>query len=357
MINDKFEELCNEMPEYVFRFFAAKNDKYQPQTRIAYATDIRLFLQWLISSCPEKVTSTDIKDITLNELNKIDGDDIDDFMLYIEEYKAFNEQKSAAGIIKNSSRGKRRKLATLRVFFKFLLKKKWIEHNPTELTESPKIREDKAIQVLSEEQQKTMLMSAAKGSFKGKKGQTHRGIQKERTMRKKTSMRDVAILSFFLSTGVRVSELINIDIGDIDFNEQSAIVIRKGGSHDIVYFKEDTKEALLNYINLERNELLKKESDEEDDSEWPEGPLFVARGKKRMSVRRIQQLVKEYASFALPANQSASPHVLRKTFGTQVYRKFRDLTLAQNALGHKNSSTTSEYYVKFDKERLKELRQ
>lgn len=356
-MTDYFEQtrqLLAELPPLVGDFFYTKQDNYQIRTRLGYAQDLRIFFNWMLDTCDDMPET--IREIDKEHINRIDNDDIYAFLDYLNYYQSHNPVHADGDIKKNTAVGKARKLAALRSFFKFLRIRKLIDHNPCDLVETPKIHKAKAILTLSDEQQQIMLDNAIDAKGKPlKKGI----VDEERTksLREHTKYRDFAILTTFLGTGLRVSELVNIELDDIDFREQRIFVIRKGGSKDFVYFNSAVFNAILDYMDYERDRLLhiKRDKDKEDDSP-SSGPLFIARGGKRITVRRIQQIVKEYAVFAVPSSQKVSPHTLRKTFGTALYEKYKDLALAQHALGHENAQTTSEHYVNYNKDNLKILR-
>jgi len=378
-----FQNLIDSLPSFVTSFFIKKNDSYQIRTKLAYARDIRNFLLWVLEST-DYSDALNVKGITTAEMNKITDEDIDMYLLYLSQYKDVSRGGRSQSVNRedmllrsNGALSKRRKLSSIHNLFKFLLKTGKIDSDPMVLTEKPKVRADKTIFTLSDSQKEMLINAAYEGKCPslaktdevGKVMlQTERGRKLQETKRKETRYRDSAILSLFLSTGIRVAELCAIDMRDIDFTEQSVFVTRKGGANDLVYFNNETLELLIRYITEERNLLLGLSFDEESEADVfdarenalafinDDSPLFIARGRKRITIRRIQQIVKEYSEFIGATNIKISPHTLRKTFGTEVYRKFRDLTLAQNALGHKNSSTTSKYYVEFDKDRLKVLR-
>lgn len=347
-----FDSLVSRLPSFVNGFFIKQNDRYQIRTKIGYARDFLIFFNWMIDSGAS--TAPDPRQVSLEDMKRLTDDDIDIYLVYLDHY-LHSDRSGNTRALENGEYAKRRKLASLRMLFRHLRKKKLIDADPTDLTETPKVRSDKAIIQLSREQSEAMLSAAFNGRSAPKRGQSDRGKKQQDERREGTRLRDTAILSLFLGTGIRVSELVGINLYDVDFDEQSIIVFRKGGSRDLVYFPDDVKESLLEYTLYERSALLGE--DENEDEPPADGPLFVARGKKRITVRRVQQLVKEYASLALPTNMKVSPHTLRKTFGTRVYREYRDLSLTQNALGHASSSTTSKHYVEFDKERLKVLRE
>ncbi len=360
---ERFEKLKDELPDYIQSFFISKNDSYQIKTQIGYAMDLKNFLKWFLDVCAEKTNATELKGITCKDLERLTYDDIDAYMAYLSQYRTKNK-KNQTIIVSNDAHGKARKLAAIRTLFKYLLKRGYIAQNPIELVETPKIRKDKAITTLSKEQQDIVLNKAycAEGRPIRKKGQTARGIKKSASMRQKTRLRDYAILSTLLSSGIRVSELCGIDMFDINFDEQYFIIVRKGGSTDKVYFGKEAHDAIIDYIEFERYAIAGHEKDEPEFAKFDNsnGPLFITGHKgdelKRITPRRIQQIVKEYAAFVAPENEKITPHTLRKTFGTALFRDYKNLMLVQHALGHADSSTTSKYYVGFDNDELKVIK-
>ena len=192
---ERFDLLLDELPDYVRSFFVSQNDKYQIKTKIAYALDIKTFLTWFLDTCADKTDAGSLKEITYKDLEKLSYDDIDLYLMYLSQYRTLNKKHEII-TVKNSAHGKARKLATLRVLFKYLLKRRYITFNPVELAETPKSHEDKGIVTLSAEQQKVFLNKAYHGEGRpiNKEGQSQRGAKKTIAMRQKTKYRDYAIL-------------------------------------------------------------------------------------------------------------------------------------------------------------------
>ncbi len=350
-VYEKYIHYLDLLPDSAVGFFMKNNDVYQLSTKLAYASDLQLFFEWMLSST-DYSSASNIKNITVQEIAKLDDRDIDAYMIYLDHYRSLSKGKIMER--ENQAASKSRKLSALREYFRYLLKTRTIPVNPTDLVNSPKLRRDKAITILSKEQKERMLDESYNGNFKSKPGQTERGRKKAQSMRDKTRLRDTSIIALFFATGLRVSELININLFDMDFNERSIMIIRKGGGKGLVYFNDEAGDLIQRYLLEERPALLGEDPDNPD-YKFKDGPLFIARGGNRITKRRVQQIVEEYSSFAVPANMKVGCHVLRKTFGTEVNNEY-DLTVAQQALGHADSSTTSRYYAKFDMEKLKDLR-
>ncbi len=220
-----------------------------------------------------------------------------------------------------------------------------IKNNPSALVDPPKLRE-KEILVLTEEHQEAIRENIESGQGK---------TQREQKFHEQTKFRDMAIISLFLGTGIRVSELVGINLNDLDMNGQQLLVFRKGGKRQILYFNSSVAGDLTDYMQLERPALLKKSGENPKEKE-EDGPLFLSLRGTRITTRRVEQLIKEYSRFVLPANMKVTPHTLRKTFGTDLYIKYRDLALVQNALGHASPNTTARYYAKFDEKLLQAMK-
>ena len=141
-------------------------------------------------------------------------------------------------------------------------------------------------------------------------------------------------MTLFLGTGIRISELVGLDVDDLDFNVNGFKITRKGGSQTILYFSDEVADALLAWLD----ERAKYE-------ELDEVPaLFVSLQKKRMSVRSVELLVKKYAQIVTPLKK-ITPHKLRSTYGTELYRETGDIYVVAEVLGHKDINTTKRHYA------------
>ena len=151
----------------------------------------------------------------------------------------------------------------------------------------------------------------------------------------KTRLRDVAIITLFLGTGIRISELVGLNTDDIDYKTNSFVVTRKGGNRAILYFNEEVKSALEDYV-VYRNTVLNPPSEEK--------AFFLSLQNKRISTRTVQELVKKYAKLASPLKK-ITPHKLRSTFGTHLYGETGDIYMVADCLGHKDINTTKRHYA------------
>ncbi|MBO5851301.1 MAG: tyrosine-type recombinase/integrase, partial [Clostridia bacterium] len=139
----------------------------------------------------------------------------------------------------------------------------------------------------------------------------------------------------FLGTGIRNSELVGLNVDDVNFDDFSFVVTRKGGNRTILYFNEEVYNALNKWI-IYRNSIK--------DLDKSEKALFLSLQNKRISVRTIQELVKKYAKVITPLKK-ITPHKLRSTFGTNLYHETNDIYLVADFLGHSDVNTTKKHYA------------
>ena len=151
----------------------------------------------------------------------------------------------------------------------------------------------------------------------------------------KTKVRDLALLTLLLGTGIRVSECVGLDISDVDFDNLAIQVRRKGGYEDVVYFGEEVEEALLSYLD-QRKHMIPMSGHED--------ALFLSLQNRRMAVRSVENLVKKYASL-VTTTKKITPHKLRSTYGTTLYQETGDIYLVADVLGHKDVNTTRKHYA------------
>lgn len=321
-------ELLREMPPSVMDFIYSLEDQYAALTRLAYIYDLRIFFDYLIAELPaftnktrEALTIDDIRQITLTDLERYPN--------YLTLYYAKDDPDR---IIENAEHGKMRKLCALRSYYNYLFQHKLIEGNLASLVPLPKLHK-KAIIRLEPNEVARMLDIAESGEGFGDR-------QKKYT--EHTRVRDVAILSLLLGTGIRVSECVGINRDDMNFDENAFLVTRKGGKQMILYFSEEVAGALQQYI-VERNKVTALEGHEQ--------ALFLSLQRRRITQRAIENLVKKYAAIAAPLKRNISPHKLRSTYGTELYRNTGDIYLVADVLGHADVNTTRKHYAAMSDDR------
>lgn len=320
----KLRAILETLPGFCRTFFRGIEEYTSTRTRVAYAYDIRLFFEFLHekNSICAKI---EIKDYPLSLLDQLTRMDIEEYLEYITLY-----QKDGKDIT-NDERGRARKLATLRTFYNYFFNNEMIEKNPAALVPLPKRHEKQIIRL--EPNEVAILLDQVEDGAKLTK--------KELEYHKKTKVRDVALLTLLLGTGIRVSECVGLDIMDIDFEVNGIKIRRKGGYEAVIYFGEEVETALLDYLE-ERKHTLSVEGHE--------NALFLSLQNKRMAVRSVENLVKKYAS-RVTSLKKITPHKLRSTYGTTLYQETGDIYLVADVLGHKDVNTTRKHYAALEDER------
>ncbi len=316
--------LLTELPPFCQEFFRGIQNETMVRTRYAYAFDLRIFFRFLVLQ-PEFSDKT-VSTLTLSDLDRVTTSTIEDFLSYIAYYTDEDNKEYI-----NGERAKARKLSTLRAFYKYFCRKEKLTTNAPSLVNQPAIH-DKAIIRLEPNEVANLLDTVQSGE-----GLT----EKQKQFHKRTQARDLAILTLFLGTGIRISELVGINIDDINFSENEFSIIRKGGNQDILVFGDEARTALLNYM-LEREQMNAAEGHEE--------ALFLSLQNKRLTVRSIEYIVKKYAAIVTPQKR-ISPHKLRSTYGTNLYRETGDIYLVADVLGHKDVNTTRKHYAAVSEDR------
>ena len=210
-----------------------------------------------------------------------------------------------------------RKLYSIRSFFKYLKKYNLIEKDPSQTIEASKTKSKREPIYLKQKNAARLLAAIKK----------HNGLNIKR---------DQAIVKLFLYSGLRLSELIGLNVDDINFEDFSIKFFGKGNKERFVPLHQDVILAIKEYFP-ERNKITPV-------NEEAEKALFLSRRGKRISPRSVQVLVKKYAKKAGLKNASQiTPHKLRHTFASMLYRETKDLRILQELLGHESISTTQIY--------------
>ncbi|MBR1742760.1 MAG: tyrosine-type recombinase/integrase [Lachnospiraceae bacterium] len=319
---NKLRELLNSFPRFSKDFFRGIEQTASASTRIGYAYDIRTFFRFLLYANPSLNQNMD--NITLETLNSLEPVDIEEYLEYLKLYTYDGKD------YKNDERGIHRKLASLRKFFLYYQKRELLTNNPTTVVDMPKLHDREIIRLNSGEVEELLdLVENAGNKLNGRK----------KTFYEQNKLRNIAIFTLFLGTGIRVSECVGLDIEDIDFRDNRIRIMRKGGKEEYVYFGEEVREALKNYIDISREHIKPLPGHEH--------ALFYSIQKRRISVQAVENLVTEYAS-QITSFKHITPHKLRSTYGTSLYRETNDIYLVADVLGHNDVNTTKKHYAALD---------
>ena len=318
----KLREIITTLPPFCKQFFKGVDNIYGSRTKIAYAYDLRIFFDFLHQNHPYGKTM-DILNYPLDILDKVKREDIEDYMEYLSLYS--KETDDFESDITNEERGKSRKLASLRSFYNYFFRNEMIQTNPASLVPMPKLHKKEIIRL--EPNEVAQLLDQVEAGTKL--------TEKQSAYHAKTKIRDLALLTLLLGTGIRVSECVGLNIYDVDFDNMGIRIRRKGGYEDIVYFGEEVEKALSDY--LDQREHILPVSGHED-------ALFLSMQNKRLTVRSVENLVKKYSSLVTNLKK-ITPHKLRSTYGTNLYQETGDIYLVADVLGHKDVNTTRKHYA------------
>lgn len=321
----KLRELLKQLPPYAVDYIYSKEVTTQTSTLISYCYDLLTFFRF-IKECNPFFANTEITKILLKDIEKLSSEDIVEYQRYLE----LNEDGEKH---ENGKKAIARKMAPLRGMFQYHYEHKYIENNPMLLVPLPKLNKDKNIVRMNSMEINSILNVIEYGS--------KQMSARQKTFFEKTKERDLAILTLMLGTGIRVSECAGLDINDIDLQGNSFTIVRKGGGQDILYFGSEVHDSLSAFINGSRARQIPEKDHEK--------ALFLSIQNKRISIDAVENLVKKYASIAVP-NKKITPHKLRSTYGTALYRETGDIRLVADVLGHENINTTIDYYAAIDDE-------
>lgn len=314
----KLNELLKILPPFCTEYFNSLEYSKQPRTKVAYAMDIKGFFEFLIKEYPQ-YKDYKICDFTERDIEILRGQDISDYLRYVKLYNKNGNEVS------NSERAAKRKLCSLRRLYAYYYRYEIINSNPTLKVDMPKIH-DKAITRLDVNEVAELLDNVESGN---------KLTDNQLKRHEKLKCRDLALLTLMLGTGIRVSECVGLDINDVDFDNDRIKVVRKGGSESFVYFGDEARSALLDYMEERKN--LNPEDGHEN-------ALFISSKNKRLCVRSVELLVKKYAS-TVTTVKHITPHKLRSTYGTNLYQESQDIYLVADVLGHKDVNTTRKHYA------------
>lgn len=329
--NDIFlqcEAIERELPRFLRGFYAYLRSNVLPNTRLAYLHDIKFFMQYLIDE-------TDITDaeetskIKLEDLQEVQAVDVNMFIDYCRRYKVETEKNIY--MYENTNKTLARKKSSISVLFKYLYRDGFVDKNITDGFDPIRVPRpgEKEIKALQDDEVMIMLDAVSSGQ-----GLT----DKERTYWEKTKLRDKAILILFLTYGLRLSELQQLNISSFNFNRGEFIVYRKRGKESLMPLNKSATAVIHDYIDNERPNDDKIPDEHKD-------ALFLSLQCKRMTERQIRELVKKYTSIALHTTRRAgySPHKLRATAATSLIGRGNSIFDVAALLDHEQVTTTQLY--------------
>ena len=291
-----------DVPVYVrdYLFYLKNVRNLSSRTVDAYYTDLRGFFRFLVSY-------KDLSDLPIDEINAsgltidiVENLTLSDIYIYL---NYTNDERQ------NNATTRSRKISTLKGFFKYLNKNAIVENNPTEYLEAPKLK--KRLPVYLNVQESVGLLENIDG---------------------KNQVRDFAIITIFLNCGLRLSELVGMNLNDI--SGSALRVIGKGNKERLIHLNQSCIDALVEYLKIRPNDLTDPDAKK---------AVFISRNGKRISRRMVEILVDKHIQKSGLDKRIYSPHKLRHTAATLMHQEGVDVRVLQEILGHANLGTTQIY--------------
>ena len=261
----KLRTMLKELPPFCTEYFRGIEPRTSTRTRIAYAYDLSVFFDFLKKENPV-FSKMDRMDFRLEHLDQLTVTDLEEYMEYL-KYR-FNENNKE---VINKERGIMRKISSLKSFYNYFFRVEKIKTNPAALVRLPKLH-DKEIIRLDIDEVAMLLDEVEQGESL---------TDRQKAYHDRTKVRDLALLTLLLGTGIRVSECVGLDIHDVDFKNGGIHIHRKGGKEVTVYFGAEVEDALNDYL-AERQRI--------DPEPGSENALFLSMQRKRMNVRSVEKI-------------------------------------------------------------------
>ncbi|MBU5306179.1 tyrosine-type recombinase/integrase [Clostridioides mangenotii] len=326
---DRCISVQNKLPNFMKDYFIYLKGSVAVTTRLAYLEDIHFFCEYLVET-NDLTDATDVADITLEDFNDIKARDLN---LFLGDYcgRYYKENGKNTILYENNNRALARKKSSISTLFKFLYRNEQIDSNITDglnPIKLPKPQPD-AIKRLEIDEVAKMLDAVDTGQ-----GLT----DKEKVYWEKTRLRDKAILALFVTYGLRLNELRELNISSFNFSRGEFMIYRKRGKEVLMPINNTCETVVKEYIENERpnSELL---------SEEYRDALFLSLQNKRITAKAIRSLVKKYTSISMDTSRDKgySPHKLRATAATSLIQNGFSIYDVQNLLDHDNVTTTQLY--------------
>lgn len=322
------QKIEEELPRFLRSYFSYLKGNVLPMTRLAYLHDVKFFFHYLINETDLTMASNS-KDIKSEELNKIIATDINLYIDYCRKY-VIDDGKQVT-VYENSNKTLARKKSSISVLFKQLYRDGLIENNITDGFNPIRVPKpgEREIKALQDDEVMIMLDAVTNGTNL---------TNHERTYWEKTKLRDKAILVLFVTYGLRLSELQQLNVSSFNFSRGEFKIYRKRGKESTMPLNKSVTMVIDDYIKNERTNVIEQNSAAED-------ALFLSLQGKRITERAIRDLVKKYTSIALNTSRKGgySPHKLRATAATSLIGRGNSIFDVQALLDHEQVTTTQLY--------------
>lgn len=338
---ERIRNLCASLPSFCVSYINTISTRKETsfRTGMQYAYEISTFIDYVAvrnGVSPALVTAR-----MLSSLLPLD---IDEYISHLASYetpedRAYNKER--ADMVNERGRhvsvpekhhhksvsARARSLSAVRGLYQYLMKNQLVSQDPAKLAQAP-VRMDKPVIALDPEEVHIMMENVENNELPGKSA----------AFSKASVLRDTALITLLLYTGIRASECAGLDIEDINWVNNSARVLRKGGNYELVYFNDMVASNIRVYIDNER-----VPSNDEPDA------LFVSRFGTRLSPQSINNVIKKYGSTA--TYKHITTHKMRSSYATQLYKQTGDAMMVKDALGHTTLGVVQKYIAAADENR------
>ena len=334
----KLAMFLSQLPDFVFDYIEVAYPGESVNTQIGYSIDIKIFFNFLRETKFTELESN--ADITIEHIEKLTIRDLNMFTLYLKEYET--ECISPSGKIykrihRNDAAGINRKLSGIRGLFSYLYKNDYISQNVTDKLDFKKMHHKMKRPLTTFD-----TVNLLKVIYEGEN--FFQGRDLAEYLNKK--QRDIALFTTYLGTGCRVSELVNLNINDVDFGTSSFKVTRKGGDEQEIFMPIQVENELCTY--MEQREKMENVKDEK--------ALFLNRLGTRLSAQGVEKTLKKYCSaVGITDPDKCKPHALRRTFACNMIADGVDIKMVAELMGHKNIEVTHKYYTQYAVQKRREV--
>lgn len=335
-VRERLRERLVELPDFAVDFLYLLENSKGIQTRFEYAKDMSLFLDFLLSS--RKCSKANTKEIVPSDLDQLQDRDFIDFFDYLTSYDKTYFSPAGKRIVQNFTNapvGKSRKLATLRKLFSHLFSKKLISKD---ITPTIEIKVPNKVKI-----NKRLTPDEVQGFFTTITDDVQIESTRQVKFHEKLKFRDYIISLLLAYTGIRVSELVQLDIDEIRLHNETFIVTRKGGDEQEIKMPERIIEDIKQFITFRKQFTDVNKKDQK--------ALFISLHKKRIDPKSIRVLLEKYR-LRSGIQIKITPHVFRRTFGTNHYNTYEDMYLTAQVLGHASAETTRKFYADPSEDRV-----
>ncbi|MCL7749454.1 tyrosine recombinase XerS [Halalkalibacter alkaliphilus] len=328
----KLNTLLDQLPWYVSEYINHKQRKLSAASLLNYAHDYKIFFNWLKN---EGLHTGEMKNIPLELLESLTSQQVEGFLGFL-QYQLNNKEITV-----------NRKLSALKSLFNYLQNiaetrelKPYLQRNVMAKIEFNEIKE--SMETIANKMEGKILMGDEYEKFRqfiaSDYGLLNKNNKKLYNFHLLNRERDTAIVSLILGSGLRLSEVVNLNIDDIDYSKYTARVIRKGNKEQFVFFSKLAMDDLQDYLKIREKRYKVEKSNKALFVAAPMGP----KGKpRRLTARSIEKLIEKYATaFGKP---SLSVHKLRHSFATRYHTEINDVPKLRRQLGHSSIQTTMIY--------------